>query len=111
MIKQDEHQRDEAKEKIHGFDHITIEDMDQLMRQPLDIEGKIHIYNFIWHKFAKNEMENYKCDSQLGLESANYPNIDELLGIWNIWRDFLGYFLYLDYLIPFDGNLLLVIII
>ena len=91
MIEQVELQQDESKEKIQGLDHITIEDVDQLIKQPLAIEGKIHIYNRIWHKLAKNEMENYKCDVQLGFESANYPNTKELLGIWNRWRDFLGY--------------------
>ena len=65
--------------------------MDQLIRQPLAIEGKIHIYIRIWHKLAKSEMKNYKSDAQLGFESANYPNIMELLGIWNRWWNFLGY--------------------
>ena len=83
MIEEVERQQDEAKEKIQGLGHITIEDVDQLIRHPLAIEGKIHIHNRIWHKLVKNEMENYKCDAQLGLKSANYPNIEELLGIWN----------------------------
>ena len=65
--------------------------MDQLIKQPLSIEGKIHIYIRIWHKLAKNELEDHKCNVQLGLESAHYPNIGELLEIWKIWRDFLGY--------------------
>ena len=65
--------------------------MDQLIKKPLAIEGNIHIFICIWHKIQKNEMENFKCDAQLGFESANYPNIDELLGIWTRWRDFLGY--------------------
>ena len=91
MIEQVEHWWNEARKKIQGLDHITIQDVDQLIRQPLSIEGKIHIYIRIWHKLAKNEMENYKCDVQLGFESANYPNIEELLGIWSRWRDFLGY--------------------
>ena len=90
-IEQVERRRDDAREKIQGLDHITIEDMDQLIKQQLAIEGKVHIYIRIWNKLAKNEMENYKCDAQLGFESANYLNIDELLGIWNRWRDFLGY--------------------
>ena len=55
--------------------------MDQLIKQPLAIEGKSHIYICIWHKLAKNEIEDHKCDAQLGLESANYPNLDELLEI------------------------------
>ena len=91
MIEQVERRRDEAREKIQGLNHITIEDVDHLIRQPLAIEGKVHIYIRIWHRLAKNEMDNYKCDVQLGFESANYPNIEELLGIWNRWRDFLGY--------------------
>ena len=91
MIKQVEHRRDEAREKIQGLNHITIQDVDESIRQPLAIEGKVHIYIHIWHKLAKNEIENYKCDAQLGFESANYPNIEELLGIWNRWHYFLGY--------------------
>ena len=91
MIEQVEHRRDEAREKIQGLNHITLEDVDLLIKQPLAIEGKIHIYICIWHKLSKNEMENYKCDVQLGFESANYPNIEELLWIWSRWRDFLGY--------------------
>ena len=91
MIKQVERWRDEASEKIQGLNHITIEDVDGLIRQLLAIEGKVHIYIRIWHKLSKNEMENYKCDVQLGFESANYPSIEELLGIWSRWRDFLGY--------------------
>ena len=91
MIERVESQWDEAKDKIQALDHITIEDMEQLIWQPLALEGRIHIYLRIWHKLAKNEIETYICDSQLGFESANYPNIAELLEIWNRWRDFLGY--------------------
>ena len=91
MIDQVERRRDEASEKIQGLNHITIEDVDRLIRQSLAIEGKVHIYIRIWHKLAKNKMENYRCDVQLGFESANYPNIEELLGIWSRWRDFFGY--------------------
>ena len=68
MIEQVERRCDETKWKIQGLDHISIKDMDQLIRQPLDIEGKIHIFIRIWHKLAKNEMENFKCDAQLGFE-------------------------------------------
>ena len=85
MIEQVEQRQDKTKEKI------GIEDVDRLIKYPLAIEGKIHIYIRIWHKLVKNEMENHKCDSQLGLESANYPNIEESLEIWKIWRYFLGY--------------------
>ena len=91
MIDQVEWRRDEASEKIQGLNHITIEVVDRLIRQPLAIEGKVHIYIRIWHKLAKNEMENYRCDVQLSFESANYPNIEELLGIWRRWWDFLGF--------------------
>ena len=91
IIEQVERWRDEAREKIQGLNHITIEDVDRLIKQLLAIEGKVHIYIHIWHKLAKNEMENYNCDVQLGFESANYPNIEELLGIWKRWWDFLGY--------------------
>ena len=86
-----ERRRDEAKEKIQELDHITIEDVDQLIWKPIALKGRIHIYLHIWHKLANNEIETYRCDSQLGFESANYPNIAELLEIWNRWRDFLGY--------------------
>ena len=86
MIEQVEHWCEEAKEKIQCLDHISIEDADRLIRQPLAIEGKIHIFVCIWHKLDKNEMENFKCDAQLGFESTNYPNIDELLEIWTRWQ-------------------------
>ena len=80
-----------GQREIQELNHISIEDVDQLIRQPITIEGKIHIFVRIWHKLAKYEMENFKCDAQLGFETENYPNIEELLGIWNQWRDFLGY--------------------
>ena len=89
MIEQVEWRRDEASEKIQGLNHITIEDVDRLIIQPLAIEGKVHIYIRIWNNLAKNEMKNYRCDVQLGFESYNYPNIEELLGIWNRWAGFL----------------------
>jgi len=44
MIEQVERQRDEAREKIQGLNHITIEYVDHLIRQPLAIDGKVHIY-------------------------------------------------------------------
>ena len=91
MIVQVECQWDKEKEKIQGLDHISIADVDLLIRQHLAIEGKIHIYIHIWHKLTKNKMENYKCDAQLGFKSANYRNIEELLGIWNRLRDFFLY--------------------
>ena len=90
MIEQVEQRRDEVKEKIQGLSRISIDVIDRLIKQPLAIEGKIHIYICSWHKLAKNEIEDHKCDSH-GLESTNYPNLDELLEIWKIWRDFLRY--------------------
>ena len=99
------------KEKIMGLNHITIEDVDQLIRQPLFIEGKIHIYICIWHTLAKNEMENYKCDAQLGFESANYPNIEEFLWIGKDGRISLDISFIYIFRSQFDRNLLLVIII
>ena len=91
MIEQVKRRCDKAKENIQGLDHINIEGVDQLITQTLVIEGKIHIFIRIWHKLAKNKMENFKCDGQLGFESANYPNIDELLEIWTRWWEFLAH--------------------
>ena len=81
MIEQVERRCEEAKENIKGLDHINIGDVDQLIRHPLTMQGKIHIFIRLWNKLAKNELENFRCDVQLGFESANYPNIDELLQI------------------------------
>ena len=53
----------EPKEKIQGPSHINIDDVDQLIKKPFTIEGKIHIYIIIWYKLAKNEIEVHKCDS------------------------------------------------
>ena len=44
MIEQVERRCDEAKEKIQGLDHISIEDVDKLIKQRFYIEGKIHIF-------------------------------------------------------------------
>ena len=82
MIEQVECRCEEAKEKIKGLDHISIRDVDQLIRWPLTMQGKIHIFILLCHKLAKNEMENFRGDVQLGFESTNYPNIDELLQSW-----------------------------
>ena len=110
MIEQVEGRRDEAKYKIQQLNHISIEDVDQLIRQPLAIEGKIHIFVCIWHKLDKNEMENFKCDAQLGYESMNYPNINELMDIWTRWRDFLGHQFHMDFMIPVSWGFTLIII-
>ena len=88
-IEQVEQQWDDVKEKIQGLSRIIIDDVDHLIKQPFYIEWNIHIYIRIWHKLAKNEIEDHKYGAQLGLESANYPNLDELLEIWKIRRDFL----------------------
>ena len=90
MIEQVERRCEEAKENIKGLDHISIGDVDQLIRKPLTMKGKIHIFIRLWNKLAKNEMENFRCDVQLGFKSANYPNIEELLQIWMRWQYFLG---------------------
>ena len=91
IIEQVEQRRDEAEEKIKGLDHVCIDDVDWLIKLPFAVEGKIHIYICFWHNLAKNEIEDHKCNAQLGIEFASYPDIEELLGIWKIWRDFLGY--------------------
>ena len=91
MIEQVEHRCDKAKEKMYGLVDISIEDMDQLVRQPFSIEGEIHIFICIWHKLSKNDIENFKCYAQLGFGTTNYPNIDELFEIWARWKEFLGY--------------------
>ena len=81
MIKQVEQMRDEVEEKIKEIDHVGIDDVDQLIKQPFVVEGKIHIYILFWHKLAKNEIEDHKCNAQLGIESIGYSNIEELLWI------------------------------
>ena len=91
MIKQVEQRRDDQEEKIKKLDHINIHDVEQLIKNPFTVQSKIHIYIRVWHKLAKNEVEDYNCDAQLGIESATYPDIKELLRIWGLWKDFLGY--------------------
>ena len=91
MIEQVEQRRDEAKEKIKELDHVGIDDVDQLIKRPFAVEGKIHIFICFWYKLAKNEIEDYKCNAQLGIESTVYPDIEELLRIWRICRDFMGF--------------------
>ena len=73
-----------SRKEDPGVSHISIDDVDQLIKQPFAIEGKIHIYIHIWHMLVKNEIEDHKCTFQLGLEFSNYPNLDELLEIWKI---------------------------
>ena len=91
MIEQVEKQRDDQEEKIKELDHIIIHDVEQLIKQPFAMQSKIHVYIRVWHKLAKNEVEDYKFNAQLGIESATYPDIEELLRIWRVWKDFLGY--------------------
>ena len=91
MIEQVEKRRDDQEEKIKDLDHISIHDVEQLIKQPFVVKSKIHGYIQVWHKLAKNEVEDYKCNAQLGIESATYPDIEELLRIWRVWKYFLGY--------------------
>ena len=79
MIKQVEKQRDDQEEKIKKLDHMSIHDVKQLLKQPFAVQGKIHVYIQVWNKLAKNEVEDYKCNAQLGIELATYPDIEELL--------------------------------
>ena len=76
---------------IKKLGHINIHNVEQLIEQPFVVQGKIHVYIQVWHKLAKNEVEYYKCNAQLGIEYATYPDIKELLRIWRVWKDFLGY--------------------
>ena len=91
MIEPVERRYEEAKENIKELNHVSIGDVDQLIRKPSTMQGEIHIFVRLWHKFSKNEMGNFRCDIQLGFEYAKYPNIDKLMEIWNRWRYFLGY--------------------
>ena len=54
MIEQVERRCEEAKENIKELDHVNIGDMDQLIRTPFTMQGKIHILIRIWHNLAKN---------------------------------------------------------
>ena len=91
MIEQVEQRRDDQEEKIKKLDHMSIHDVKQLLKQPFAVQGKIHVYIRVWHKLAKNKVVDYKCNAQLGIESATYPDIEELLCIWGVWKYFLGY--------------------
>ena len=75
MIEQVEQWRDEGEEKIKKLDHVSIHNVDQLIKQPFAVEGKIHIYIRFWHKLAKNEIEDHQSNAQLGIEYANYRYI------------------------------------
>ena len=84
MIEQVEQRQDEGEEKIKKLDHVSIHDVGQLIIQPFVVERKIHIFIRFWHKMAKHEIEDHKCNAQLGIESASYPDIEELLHIWRM---------------------------
>ena len=44
MIEQVEQRRDEGEEKIKKLDHVSIHDVDYLIRQPFAMEKNIQIY-------------------------------------------------------------------
>ena len=44
MIEQVEQRRDDQEEKIKKLDHISIRDVEQLIKQPFAIQSKIHVY-------------------------------------------------------------------
>ena len=44
VIEQVEQRRDEEHEKIKGLDCISIHDLERLIKQPLIMEGNIHIF-------------------------------------------------------------------
>lgn len=73
VIKQVEQRKDEEEEKIKGLDCIGIHDLERLIKQPFVMEGKIHIFIRLWHKLAKNELEDHRCNAQLGIGSAIIP--------------------------------------
>ena len=81
MIEQVEQRRDEVEEKIKELDHVSIDDVDWLIKRTFVVEGKIHIYIHFWHKLDKNEIEDHKCNAQLDIESTSYPDIEEFLHI------------------------------
>ena len=63
MIEQVEKRRDDQEEKIKELDHINIHDVEQLIKKPFIVQSKIHVYSRFWHKLAKNEVEDYKCNA------------------------------------------------
>ena len=44
LIEQVEQRKDEAEEMIKELDHLSIDDVDRLIKRPFAVEGKIHIY-------------------------------------------------------------------
>ena len=111
MIEQVEKWRDDQDDKIKELDHISIHDVEQLIKQPFAVQIKIHVYIWIWHKLAKNEVKDYNCNAQLGIESATYLDIEEMLRIWRVWKYFLRYYPCSGFWPPLGGILLFVIII
>ena len=75
MVEQVDRQRDEAREKIQGLNHITIEDVDHLIRQSLAIEGKVHVYIRIWHKLAKMKWRIINVMLKLVLNQLTIPTL------------------------------------
>ena len=43
MIEQVEQRRDQVEEKIKELDHVSIDDVDRLIKWPIAVEGKIRI--------------------------------------------------------------------
>ena len=69
VIEQVEQRMDEEEDKIKGLDFISIHDLERLIKQPFVMEGKIHIFIRLWHKLVKNELEDCRCNAQVGIES------------------------------------------
>ena len=44
MIEQVEQRRDDQEDKIMQLDHISIHDVEQLIKQPFTVQSKIHVY-------------------------------------------------------------------
>ena len=63
MIEQVEQRRDEGEENIKKLEHISIHDVDHLIKHPFAVEKNIHIFIRFWHKLAKNEIEDHKCNA------------------------------------------------
>ena len=68
MVEQVEHRYNEAKEKIKCLDHISIEYINRLIRQPLATKGNTTFLSAFGTSSLKRKMEYFKCDAQLGFE-------------------------------------------
>ena len=73
MIEQVERRCDEAKEKIQEIDHISIKDIDQLIRQTLSIEGKIHILYAFGTRWLKMKWKILSAMLNLGSNQGIIP--------------------------------------